>query len=250
MTLPPNRSIPRSSPRACNPFWLLALVTLMALVTLLAASSPRAAHAATGAKPARKPAAAALPASDSLPPALVHQLRKIRALSANFREEKRMAILVAPIVREGILHYEAPGRLAQQVTKPSPSRLVLSGNQLTMSDGEQRQVIDIDQQPAVGLLVRLLLGVLAGDVASLQRHARLTFTPPTRSSGWTLALQPQDPLLEKLIRHMQLTGHDAVIDVLTITDTGGDVTVTRFSNVKFAPGFTAQERAVRFGASP
>ena len=197
-----------------------------------------------------------------VPRALVEKFRQVRALTADFREEKHMAILVAPIVRAGTISYLSPGQLAQQVTEPSPSRLVLAGNVLTMIDGQQRHVIDINQQPAVGLLVRLLLGVLAGDVASLQRHARITFTalPAARGVGsprsataqksWSLDLDPQDPLLIKLIKKMRLSGRDAVIDELTIVDANGDETVTRFSNVKFPAGFSAQERAARFGVTP
>jgi hypothetical protein len=199
-----------------------------------------------------------------LPGALVEKFRRVRALTADFREEKRLAILVTPIVRAGTIAYEAPDRLAQDVTSPAPSRLVLAGNVLTMIDGQERHVLDIDQQPAVGLLVRLLLGVLAGDVAGLERHARLNFRAlpaaaasqrssaakrarPATGEAWALDLDPADPLLTKLIKSMSVSGHDAVIDVLTIVDGNGDQTVTRFSNVQFPAAFTAQERAARFG---
>jgi hypothetical protein len=202
-----------------------------------------------------------------VPRELVEKFRKVRGLTAEFREEKKMAILVAPMVRAGTIAYEAPGRLAQAVTSPNPSRLVLAGNVLTMVDGGQRHVLDIDKQPAVGLLVRLLLGVLAGDVAALERHAHVVYKAlpaPSRSTranratapatattpGWSLDLTPRDPLLAKLIKSMSLTGRDAVIDVLTVVDANGDQTVTKFSNVKFLSGFTPPERAARFGVAP
>jgi outer membrane lipoprotein-sorting protein len=195
----------------------------------------------------------------------VEKFRAVRALTADFREEKRMAILVAPIVRAGTIAYQAPGRLAMDTSQPAPSRLVLAENVLTMIDGQQRHTIDIDKQPAVGLLVRLLLGVLAGDVASLQQHARMAFRAlpaaaaaghgrkgraSTPAGGWTLDLDPQDPLLAKLVKSLSVAGHDAVIDVLTLVDGNGDRTVTTFSNVKFLPGLSPQERAARFGTTP
>jgi outer membrane lipoprotein-sorting protein len=214
---------------------------------LLAALTMFAGHAAR----------ATTPSGTTLPPALVTQLRQIKALTADFQEEKRLAILVTPIVRTGQIAYEAPGRLAQEVKQPSPARLVLDGKMLSMTDGNDRHVIDIDQQPAVGLLVRLLLGVLAGDVQGLARHARIAFTSskkgksaPKAASGWTLDLDPTDPLLAKLIKSMSVSGHDAVVDLLTVVDANGDRTVTRFSNVKFLPAFTPQERAARFGIAP
>jgi outer membrane lipoprotein-sorting protein len=209
-------------------------------------------------------AAAGPAATTTVPPALIDKLRKIRALTADFREEKRMAILVTPMVRVGKISYEAPDRLAQEVTEPSPSRLVLAANVLTMIDGKERHVLDIDQQPAVGLLVRLFLGVLAGDVAALGQHAKLTFRAPAASGNsahpkhashaaagdaWNLDLDPTDPLLAKLIKSMSVSGHDAIIDVLTLVDGNGDQTVTKFSNVRFPAAFTAQERAARFGVA-
>jgi hypothetical protein len=202
-----------------------------------------------------------------VPRAVVEKFRAIKALTADFHEEKRMAILEAPIVRSGTIAYESPGRLAMDVTQPSPSRLVLDRNVLTMTDGQQRHVIDIDKQPAVGLLVRLLLGVLAGDVDGLKRHATVAFrtgSPAERSKSkgkktdragtatepWSMDLDPQDPLLAKLIKHMSVAGHDAIIDVLTIVDGNGDRTVTRFANVKLLDGFSPADRATRFGAHP
>jgi outer membrane lipoprotein-sorting protein len=192
------------------------------------------------------------PAADTLPPALVQKFRAIRALTADFREEKKMAILVAPLVRTGTLAYEAPDHLAQQTRQPSPSRMVLQGKRLTISEGEGKPatVIDIDKQAAVGLLVRLLLGVLAGDVSTLQQHARIAFRtlPNSKGEAWSLDLDPVDPLLQKLITSMRVTGRGAIIDVLTVIDRSGDQTVTRFSSVKLLPGFSAQERAARFGS--
>jgi hypothetical protein len=201
-----------------------------------------------------------------VPRAVVEKFRAIKALTADFREEKRMAILEAPIVRGGTIAYESPGRLAMDVTQPSPSRLVLDRNVLTMTDGQQRHVIDIDKEPAVGLLVRLLLGVLAGDVDGLKRHAKVAFrtvSPDNRGKSkgkhnragaatepWSMDLDPQDPLLAKLIKHMSVSGHDAIIDVLTIVDGNGDRTVTRFANVKLLDGFSPSDRATRFGAHP
>jgi outer membrane lipoprotein-sorting protein len=238
----PGGSRARSTGRA----WAALGICLAALL----ASSARDGRAAPAAQP-------------TIPAALVEKFRAIRALTADFREEKRMAILVAPIVRAGTIVYQAPGRLAMDTSQPAPSRLVLADNVLTMIDGQQRHTIDIDKQPAVGLLVRLLLGVLAGDVASLQRHARMAFRalPPAAGHGrkgrgsagggaWTLDLDPQDPLLAKLVKSLSVAGHDAVIDVLTLVDGNGDRTVTRFSNVKFLPGLSPQERAARFGTAP
>jgi hypothetical protein len=194
----------------------------------------------------------------ALPGRLVEKFRAIKALTADFHEEKRMAILEAPIARSGTIAYESPGRLAMDVTKPSPSRLLLDRNVLTMIDGPQRHVIDIDKQPAVGLLVRLLLGVLAGDVDGLKRHARVAFHAGPRAKGqrdharaatasWSLDLDPQDPLLAKLIKSMSVAGHEAIIDVLTVVDGNGDRTVTTFTNVKLLDGFSPADRAARFG---
>ena len=202
-----------------------------------------------------------------LPPGrLIEKFRAIKALTADFREEKRMAILEAPIARAGTIAYESPGRLAMDVTQPGPSRLLLDRNVLTMIDGPQRHVIDIDKQPAVGLLVRLLLGVLAGDVDGLKRHARVAFRglprgksqrgagqaarSGTAMESWSMDLDPQDPVLTKLIKSMSVTGHDAIIDVLTVVDGNGDRTVTTFSNVKVLDGFSPADRATRFGAHP
>jgi outer membrane lipoprotein-sorting protein len=216
-------------------------------MTRLALCASLAACLMAGPALAAKPPKAATTAA-TLPPALVEKLRQIRALTADFREEKKMAILVTPIVRTGTLAYEAPGRLAQQVATPAPARLVLDGKVLSMSEGQGKPTtrLDIEAQPAVGLLVRLLLGVLAGDVATLGQHTKLSYRDLGKDA-WSIDLLPKDPLLEKLIKSMHVSGRGAIIDVLRVVDRSGDETTTRFSNAKLLPGFTADERARRFG---
>jgi hypothetical protein len=221
-------------------------VALLPLLTVLLADPPR---------PAAEPVDAGKTPATSLPPALVEKFRRIRALTADFREEKRMAILVAPLVRTGTLSYEAPDHLAQVVAHPTPSRVVLAGKRLTIGEGAGKPatVIDIEQQPAVGMLVRLLLGVLAGDVSTLQAHTRIAFQAAAgkgaKSDAWSLELVPVDPLLLKLVQNLRVKGRGAIVDELVVLDRSGDQTVTRFSNVKLLPGgFTAKERAARFGS--
>ena len=48
---------------------------------------------------------------------------RVEALSAHFKEEKRMALLTVPLVSEGDLYYQKPRSLARHTRSPSASSL-------------------------------------------------------------------------------------------------------------------------------
>ena len=74
---------------------------------------------------AQEPVAAPVASTPALEQ-LLARFAAMSGLSARFREEKRMALLAAPLVSEGTLYFAPKGRLARHITAPAPATVLLT----------------------------------------------------------------------------------------------------------------------------
>lgn len=187
------------------------------------------AGAATVAPP--KAAAPARAASATLTKeSLLERLSRLPGLEAKFREEKRMALLVAPLVSEGTLHFAPPGRLARHTLRPARSSVLIDGAKLSFGDARGKQAIDLEKNPTVRMFVESFVKILAGDGPALMRMYDLRFRAGTGSS-WTLTLRPKLAPMNQVIERLTIRGDDIVLHEMEMVEVGGDVTLTTFTEV-------------------
>ena len=194
-----------------------------------------------GASAARE--AGAAPAQSDLS-AILQQLAKIEALSARFREEKRMALLAQPLISEGTLHYEKPKRLARHTERPRSSSLVLASDVLTFGDAQRSESIGLSSQPALRLLVETFVSVLAGDRAALERVADVALEQT--GSGFRIRVTPKDASVKRIVQFMAFEGQGAMLSRMELVDATGDRTLTTFNGVTLRKPFSESERARLF----
>jgi hypothetical protein len=176
---------------------------------------------------------------------LLARFRTIAGLSARFREEKHIALLAAPLVSEGTVHYSPPGRLARHTLAPSVSSVVLDGTTLRFGDGASSRTIDTATSPVVRAFVDSFLAVLAGDRGKLDRNFLVEFTTPAPASkvgrSWEIALTPRDASLTRIIREIRLAGNGIVVEKIRIREATGDEGITTFSEVDPARTYSPAE---------
>lgn len=166
-------------------------------------------------------------------------------LFARYREEKKMALLVAPLRSEGTLHFVPPGRLARHQTAPSQASVVVAEGSLKFGDAHGKRAIDLAHNPVVWLFVDTFARVLAGDEAALASMYRIAFNPgPGRQ--WQLELRPKDARMARVIESIELRGTELVLEQMTIAEVGGDRTVTVFHDVDTRRTYSNEERARLF----
>ncbi len=177
--------------------------------------------------------------------ALLAKLRAVEAVSAHFREEKRIALLATPLISEGDVYYEKSRSLVRHTRKPAASSLLLEGDKLSFGNKKGVESATITAQPSLSVLVDAFIGVLSGDKAALERAAKLTLeTGP--GEAWRMVATPtRDPLL-KLVRVMEFEGVGARLLRMRMVDANGDETLTTFSEVTLRKPFEAAERARLF----
>lgn len=171
---------------------------------------------------------------------LLARLKRVPGLSAKFREEKRLALLVAPLVSEGTLYYVPPGRLARHTLEPVESTVLIENGKLRVGDANGTRELDLHTSPVVRLLVEGFMKVLAGDGEALMRTYEVGFEAGSGRT-WTMVLKPKVSPLDKLVQSITFRGEDVVIHAMETLEAGGDVTVTTFTEVDANRKYNAAE---------
>ena len=177
---------------------------------------------------------------------LMARFRAVSGLEAHFREEKKMAILAAPLESEGTIYFAAPDRLVRQTRFPTASKLVVDSNELRFGDASGSQAIPLEGNPVVRLFVDAFVKVLAGDAVALQRIFDIELHPA--ALGWSLDLKPKLAPMTSVIERLRIEGRDVVVDKMIVRETDGDETTTVFSAVDARRRFGPEEKARIFSA--
>jgi hypothetical protein len=184
--------------------------------------------------------------------ALLTRFRAMPGLYARYREEKRIALLAAPLVGEGTVHYAPPRRIARHARTPSPSSVVFDGALLRFGDTHGEQRIDVGANPVVRAFIETFLDVLAGDRSSLERTFVVAFHGGDAAhpgERWDLSLVPRDPSLLAVLREVRLAGQGTTVSEMRILEATGDEGITTFSDVDPAHRYSADEAARVFRVS-
>jgi hypothetical protein len=227
---------------------LRRLASAAPLALLLAGARPALAEPAPS--PAA-PAASDAGASSSQLDALFVAFGKSPGLVAKFREERQIALLVAPLKSEGTVHFERSKGLARHTTAPKKSSLLLNGGTLTVWDGSKTEVIQLTGQPALRAFADSFSMFLAADRQGLEKVFRLELTTSPSDvrdakEKWKLRLVPLAPQLQKMIKELEVVGQGVVLSTLRVMEASGDVSTTTFYDVDANKKYTASEAAAVF----
>lgn len=166
---------------------------------------------------------------------LLTQLRAVEHLEARYTEEKRMALLVAPVRSEGRMFFErsaSGARLARHQTRPEATAVMVRSTELRVrSAAGEVQTVAFAKHPALGLFVRSLIDVLSGDEAALTRAYAVSFVAASDTAPWRLVLEPRDPQLRTFVQRIVLTGRGTAMEGMDVVEAGGDRSTTSFSVV-------------------
>ncbi len=180
---------------------------------------------------------------------ILTRMARIQGLHCSYREEKRIALLSAPISSEGTIDYARPGRMIRRVTRPSPQIVFIDGGELRMVEGGRTQRIDLAAQPVVRSFVDSFLQLLQGDRSALERTYTLTLETAA-SNAWTLILRPRAAPLTQFVREIRFSGHGDAMEQMVMLEVSGDSTTTTFSQVNPNQRWTTAEAARVFSLTP
>lgn len=139
---------------------------------------------------------------------------------AQFHERKYLATLKRPLESSGVLLYQAPDHLEQQITSPQPMSVILDHGMLTIEKGKHRRVLRLTDYPQLAPLIDSIRATLAGDRAALEQAFQLGFTGTV--DHWQLQLEPRTTSLGINLKRIDIRGErDAVHEVQLLQTDGG-----------------------------
>lgn len=163
-------------------------------------------------------------------------------MSAKFREEKTMALLAAPLINEGTIHFARPYQFIRRVQTPTASTLLIKEHQLIVADDAGTTQFDLQANPAIERFVSSFIYIYAGNQQALQQIYTLELQQQSsQDSAWKLALVPKDPFIAKALVRIEVEGNDLSIHTMRIFEVGGDQSVTTFTDIKVNRQFTSEE---------
>ena len=152
---------------------------------------------------------------------LMRRLAEAPERRATFREEKRLAAVEGPLLSNGTLTYRRPGYLEKLTLFPQRERLVVDGDRLVITPGEEApRVVDLRGQPELRALVDAIRAPILGDLATLRRGFEITLeaAPP----GWRLLLTPRDPAVARVVRAVRVGIAGLEIVSIQVVEGSGD----------------------------
>ncbi len=165
---------------------------------------------------------------------------------AEFVETKHLALLDAPLITRGKLYFIPPRRLARHTEAPGKSTLIIDGDRLIFSDETGEQRLDLASNPIARVFVDNFIVLFNGDRKGLERRYETKFA--IEGEDWSLDLRPKHAPLNEAISAVRMVGNGAGMRKMTMTESGGDRTVTEFVEVDTGHRFSDAEIAAVFSA--
>jgi len=161
------------------------------------------------------------------PAELMQAFAAVPAAQARFTEVRRSEVLRAPLELRGTLHYQRPDTLERRVLSPYQEFTRIKGDLVTIENPARGQprTHSLAALPAALALIEGLRATLAGDLAALERHYRVTLEGGREA--WTLHLAPRDAAIAGALAGIRLSGSAARVISVQIEESPGDrVTMT------------------------
>lgn len=178
--------------------------------------------------------------------ALLGRFAKMPGLSAQFTEEKRIALLAKPLVSRGTLLFAPPGLLLRRIEAPRASELVITPDEVRIKDEAGVQRIDLRARDDLRPFIESLTWLLSGNHKALSAAYQTAFQSLPKA-GFELTLRPRAEPISKLIEFIRIRGSGASVAEILVRERSGDETLTRITAADPQRRFSPAELRDLFG---
>ena len=160
---------------------------------------------------------------------LMSTLAQNKSGRATFVELKYLSIATKPIESSGELMFIAPDHLEKVTTSPTPERLVVDGDKLTVERNQRKYTLELARYPELAAFIESIRATLAGNRDALE-HVYKVALAGRGDDDWTLTLTPLDSRTSKVIRAITLDGTGEQLRTIVIQQADGDHSVMQLQN--------------------
>lgn len=156
----------------------------------------------------------------------------IHAVTSEFRQERRLAMLKEPVVSTGRFYYEKPDKLRWEFLSPDPSGFLVNGKLAKQWKGKNNppEAFDLQQNQVIRLIVDQLLAWTKADFAWIEQRYVISVV---KEDPIVLKLVPRSSKEKKYIDHILISfeADTHYTNAVNIIEKGGDSTHIGFLNM-------------------
>lgn len=172
---------------------------------------------------------------------LLAQLRArsqaIESVEGQFEQHKTIAVLPVPLASNGRFSFEQGKKVVWETLVPIQSRLELTPGGISFADAGGQQTPAQAGQAGAEIVAKIFMGVIAGELDSLQDYFTLSATGS--ADDWQIQLLPRSANLAAYITRIDLRGGEFTRQ-LDIAEANGDKTAIVFTTGKLVRKAAAQ----------
>ena len=146
----------------------------------------------------------------------------VKSSTVRFTETKRMAALSEPLTLSGKLPYVRGRLLERDIDAPYKERMMVEGQSVVVASPARSRIRSYSLRgvPAAWAFVEGLRATLGGDLDTLERYFRVTFSGAV--GAWKIELVPLDEEMARYVEAIVFRGSRADITSIQVGEAGGD----------------------------
>jgi hypothetical protein len=165
---------------------------------------------------------------------LAARSQEIQSLDGHFEQHKTIVVLPVPLASNGRFSFEQGKEVIWETLVPVHSRLTLTPGGISFADAKGEQKTSAQgqaqaQQAGAEIVAKIFMGVIAGELDSLQDYFTLNATGT--AADWHIQLVPRSANLSAYIASIELRGGEYT-EHLDIAEANGDKTHIVFTTDK------------------
>jgi outer membrane lipoprotein-sorting protein len=159
---------------------------------------------------------------------MVEHSRKIKTLQCTFVQEKTSTLVTEKAVAKGILLYQAPSMLRWEYTEPTPSTLILNGNDAVLLNKEGKKM---GNEKMLKQLGGIIISMINGNGIAQNKQFSAKFYE-IGNSQMLVVLTPIQKRLKDFYNKIELRIDlkTMLADSITLDEKTGDKTVISLTN--------------------
>jgi outer membrane lipoprotein-sorting protein len=183
-------------------------------------------------------AAYASPMTQSDIEQLIQKLQTLHSnqpsLQANFREERRLAMLKDPVVNEGKVWFTLPDKIRREIGGKTPSTTVIDGKKMSIyyPNYQQLEVYDLEKRP----IIKDSLRALTAGLNFREIGSYYNVEGSKDGNAFHITLTPKTAAVKKLVKTVDLTLDENLTPARVIVeDARGQKFTITYTNVRREP---------------
>ena len=163
---------------------------------------------------------------------LTQTAASMKCMQCRFTQNKTMAMLAEPTVSEGLMSYDSPDKLRWEYTSPYAFALVVDGQNITKITDGNVEILDAKSGRMYQGIVNIIMSSATGK--NLFDKSTFDVVITDDSDFWKAEMTPKKRDMRRMFAMLTFyfSKSNNVISKVEMTETGGDVTLIQFYDMK------------------